>query len=266
NFGAPLAIAAPEGSILSIDGSGATAVAVPPLFAAGGGQASTANGKVILYAAQSAPFLNRVNNPNAATSGLTTVSLPLGISLNNGFGRPWFANAPNGSAGDGTITVIDPNGAPLAGAPSAAAGGVFSGDLTNRSAATTHGLTAGALATALVTKSPDATGRAVFLAALADGSVTQVHVQKGVDGLTPPGSFTQIPNITRERAESTDAGVVTRTGMLFNWVPTPTVFVADPRANRILSFDVADDGTLLQAVNARYIKSPTLHTPIDLAP
>src|SRR5258705_4720975 len=33
----------------------------------------------------------------------------------------------------------------------------------------------------LLTKSPDTSGRAVFLAALADGSVAQVHVQKGVD-------------------------------------------------------------------------------------
>jgi len=46
----------------------------------------------------------------AVTSGLPSVSLPLGISFNNGFGRPWFANAPNGSSGDGTITVVGPSG------------------------------------------------------------------------------------------------------------------------------------------------------------
>jgi hypothetical protein len=272
NFGAPLAFPTQaEGAILSIDVSAGRVDITDDAFAAGVSLANrhpgTAGGAVLLYTAQNATFVNSVNgNTGAATAALPAVSLPLGISLNNGFGRPWFANAPTGSAGDGTITVIDPNGAPLAGAPSTTAGGVFAGDLTNRNAATTHGLTAGALATALVTKSPDATGRAIFLAALADGSVAQVHVQKGVDGLTPAGSFTQIPNITRERAESTEPGVVTRTGMLFNWVPTRTVFVADPRANRILSFDLADDGTLLQAVNARYISSPTLHTPSDLAP
>jgi hypothetical protein len=272
NFGAPLAYPTQaEGAILSIDVSAGRVDITDPGFAASVSLAnrhpSTVGGAVLLYTAQNGTFLNSVNgNTSAATAALPAVSLPLGISLNNGFGRPWFANAPHGSAGDGTITVIDPNGAPLAGAPSTTAGGVFAGDLTNRNAATIHGLTAGALATALVTKSPDATGRAVFLAALADGSVEQVHVQKGVDGLAAAGSFTPVPFITRERAESTDPDVVTRTGMLFNWVPTRNVFVADPLADRILTFDLADDGTLLQAVNAHYITSPMLHRPIDLAP
>jgi hypothetical protein len=266
NFGAPLALAQPEGSILSIDIS-SPPINIPPGFASAGGQASVLGGAVILYAAQSPAFLNSVNgNTGATTASLPAVSLPLGISLNNGFGRPWFANAPNGSTGDGTITVIDPNGAPLAGAPSATAGGVFAGNLTNRNAATTHGLTAGAVATALVTKSPDGTGRAVFLAALADGSVEQVHVQKGVDGLLASGSFTPIENISREHAESNDPAIVTRAGMLFNWVPQRNVFVSDPLANRILVFDLIDDGTLFHGVNIRYITSPVLHTPVDLAP
>lgn len=266
NFSAPPALPSPEGSILSLDVSGATPVAVPPSFAAGGGQATAAGGAVILYSAQSPAFLNSIKNPGAVTSGLTAVSLPLGMSLNNGFGRVWFANAPNGATGDGTITVIDPNGAPLAGAPDPTAGGVFAGDLTNRNASTTHGLTAGALATALMTKSPDESGRAVFLAALADGSVEQVHVAKGVDALAPAGSFTPISDISVDRAESNDPSVVTRVGMLFNWVPTRVVYVSDPLADRILAFDLTDDGTLLQAANTRYITSPVLHTPIDLAP
>ena len=267
NFGAPLARPdEAEGSILSIDVSGGP-IAIPAGFASAGGQATALGGYVILYAAQSPAFLNSVNgNTGAVTASLPSVSLPLGISLNNGFGRPWFANAPDGSEGDGTITVTDPNGAPLRGAPSAVAGGVFAGDLTNRNSATTHGLTAAALATGLTTKSPDASGRAVFLAALADGSVVQVHVQRGVDGLVAPNSFTAIPDISRERAESNDPAVVTRVGMLFNWVPQRTVFVSDPLTNRILVFDLADDGTLLQAVNARYITSPVLQTPVDLAP
>jgi hypothetical protein len=271
NFGAPLALAQPEGSILSIDVSGGRVDIADASFAATVGLANrhpgTAGGAVLLYTAQNATFLNSVNgNTAAATSGLPAVSLPLGMSLNSGFGRPWFANAPHGSGGDGTITVIDPNGAALAGAPDPTAGGVFAGNLTNRSATTTHGLSAGAMATVLLTKSPDGTGRAVFLAALADGSVVQVHVQKGVDGLMPVGSFTAVGDISRERAESIDPAVVTRTGMLFNWVPTPTVFVSDPLADRILAFDLAEDGTLFQAVNVRYITSPALHTPVDLAP
>src|SRR5437660_5209696 len=105
NFGAPLArpTEAP-GSILSIDVSDGL-VAVPPTFAAAGGQASAVGGKVILYTAQSPDFLNSIKNPAAVTGDRPAVSLPLGISFNNGFGRPWFANAPNGSSGEGTITV-----------------------------------------------------------------------------------------------------------------------------------------------------------------
>src|SRR5262245_16883399 len=265
NFGAPLARPDdPPGAILSLDVSG-DAVAVPAAFAEGGGQASALAGRVILYSAQSPAFLNGVNNPAAVTSDRPAVSLPLGISFNNGFGRPWFANDPGGSAGDGTVTVIDPSGAPLAGAPSPVAGGVFAGDLTNRSAASTHGLTAGALATALVTRSPDLSGRAVFLAALADGSVVQVHVQKGVDGLAPPGSFTPLSEIDTRAAESSRRGVVTRVGMIFNWVPTRIAFVTDPLADRILALDITDDGVLFQAAAPRYLRSRFLDEPVDIA-
>ncbi len=271
NFGAPQPAGFTDeapGSILSIDVNKGT-VAVPANFAAAGGQASAVGGNVIVYSAQNDAFRNSVNNNlGAVTSAYPSASLPLGISLNSGFGRPWFANAPRGSDGDGTITVIDPNGAPLKGAPSAIAGGVFAGNLTNRLAATTHGLTAGAVATSLITKSPDpaTNGRAVFLAALADGSVVQVHVQSGVDPLVDPGAFTPIVNISTANAESSDPSVVTRAGMLFNWVPTKTVFVSDPLADRVLVFDLADDGHIFRPVNQRYISSPAFHTPVDLAP
>jgi len=265
NFGAPLGRAdqAP-GSVLSID-VGAGAVEVPAAFASEGGQASAAEGRVRIYAANNRAFSNSVFNPSAATASEVSVSLPLGISLNNAFGRPWLANAPGGSAGYGTITVLDPGGAPFKGPPSPVAGGVFAGDLTNRSAASTHGLTTGTLATALLTKSPDGTGRAVFLAANADGSVVQVHVQKGVDGLAPPGSFTALADIGVAAAQSNSPAHVTRVGMVFNWVPTQIVYVTDPLADRILALDLGSDGTLFTA-RARYLRSPWLDRPVDLAP
>ena len=241
NFGAPLArTGEAPGSVLSIDVSGGS-IAVPPNFASAGGQASALGGRVIVYAAQTPAFLNGLNNPHAVTSDRPSVSLPLGISINNGFGRVWFANAPAGSAGDGTITVIDPSGIPLAGAPDPVAGGVFAGSLTNRSGST-QGLTAGAVATALVGKSPDQSIRAVFFAALADGSITQVHVQKGVDALAPPGSFMPIQGIGTAAAESSDPRTVTRVGMIFNWVPTRILFVSDPLGDRILALDISDEG------------------------
>ncbi len=268
NFGAPLARPSEApGSILSIDPNHGS-LAVPASFASGGGQAAALGGAVQIYTSQSPAFLNSVNNPGAVTADLPAVSLPLGISVNNGFGRPWFANGPAGAGGYGTITVIDPNGTPLVGPPSPVAGGVFAGDLTNRSPATTHGLSKAALATALLTKSPDGTGKAVFLAAQADGSVVQVHVQLGLDGLAPPGSFTPLTDVSVAAAESNNAHKVTRVGIAFNWVPAGQkfgVFVTDPLADRIMVLELHDDGVLLTANPPHYLHSSAFDTPVDIA-
>ncbi len=59
-----------------------------------GCQAGTLDGAVQLYTAQAPSFLNRVPNSEADTADMPAVSNPLGISVNNAFGRPWFANAP----------------------------------------------------------------------------------------------------------------------------------------------------------------------------
>jgi hypothetical protein len=264
NFGAPLARADQNpGSILSLDVS-AGPLEVPADFAAAGGQASALAGRIILFTANSPAFRNGINNSGAVTADEVAASLPLGISFNNGHGRPWLANAPS-DGGEGTITVLDADGRPLAGAPSSSAGGVFAGQRTNRSGDGGPGLTAGALATALITKSPDGSNRAVFLAALADGSVAQVHVEKGVDGLLPPGSFTPLPAVTRDAVESNRADDLTRVGMAFNWAPTRNVFVTDPLANRILVLDLSDDGTLFAATK-RTIRSRRFNWPVDIAP
>ena len=169
-----------------------------PELATAGGQAASADGLAQIYANQDAAFLNSVNNPAAVTAALPSSSLPLGISLNSGNGRPWIANAPTGANGAGAISVDDPSGAPLAGRPDPVAGGVnFSGDGTNRNSASTEGLDHGAVGTAILGKSPDGTGKAVFLAAAeADGSIVQVHVLKGADGLAPAGPSCSIPSPT----------------------------------------------------------------------
>jgi Di-haem oxidoreductase, putative peroxidase len=281
NFGAPLArpFEAP-GSILSLDVSTGLVV-VPENFAATTDAnvivtptlpaAAAAGGKVILYTAQTPAFLNGRNNPGAVTKDLPSVSLPLGISFNNGFGRPWFANAPSGASGNGTISVTDPNGIGLLGAPDAVAGGVFTGNETNRVGTPAGGLTAAAVATALATKSPDLLipQRAVFFAALADGRIDQVHVEKGVDPLVA-GVFSPLPVIDTATAESTDPDAVTRVGMTFNWVPTRILYVTDPLANRIVAVDISDEGTVSQAVftasNQRYLRSGFFDVPIDMTP
>jgi hypothetical protein len=192
--------------------------------------------------------------------------MPLGISINRGGGRPWLANAPTGATGDGPISVDDPSGAPLAGPPDPVAGGVFAGNETNRNAASTKGLDHGAVATALLQKSPDGSTKAVFAAAEADGSVVQVHVLKGVDGLAPAGTFHALADLSTAAAQSTSPDTVTRVGMLFNWVPVRTVFVSDPLADQIVALDLTDDGTLLHAAAPRFIRSPWFHRPVDMAP
>jgi hypothetical protein len=88
NFGAPLAVeSAAPGSILSIDPNGPTLV-VPDSFAVSGGQACALDGRIKLFTAQSPAFLNSVTAPQAVSAAQPAVSNPLGISINNGFGRP----------------------------------------------------------------------------------------------------------------------------------------------------------------------------------
>ena len=83
------------GAVLSLATDARAALEVPPDLGASGGQASRSDGAVQLYTAQSRAFVNRVD-PDAPTAGMPAVSNPLGISVNNAFGRPWVANAPGG--------------------------------------------------------------------------------------------------------------------------------------------------------------------------
>jgi hypothetical protein len=266
SFGATLSRPAEApGAVLSLDVSQGL-VTVPTDLATAGGQASSSDGRAQIYSNQAPAFLNSINNPTAVTAALPGSSLPLGISINSGNGRPWVANAPTGADGPGTLTVLDPNGEPLAGPPDPVAGGVFSGDGTNRSSASTEGLDHGLVATAIMTKSSDGSGKAVFLAAEADGSIVQVHVQKGVDAFAPAGTFHPLTNLTVAATQSTAPDTVTRVGMVFNWVPTRIAYVADPLANQIVVLDVSDDGTLFVAGTPRYFRSPLFHRPVDLAP
>jgi hypothetical protein len=258
NFGAPLARAdQPPGAILSIDPRGSAPIVVPPAFAAGGGQASALGGRVMLFTANHPTFLNRVHNPGAVTADLAPVVNPSSISINNAFGRIWVASTPASARGAGLESVLDPDGCPLAGAPSRVAGGIFTGELTNRSPQLVLGsMATGALATALLGKSPDGGGRAVFAALLADGSLVQIHVEAGVDGLAPTGTVTPA-----------HAGrPATRAGMVFNWVPNAILYVTDPANNSILALALRADGKTFQVESARRLASVALDLPVDIAP
>ena len=269
NFGAPLARQDElPGSFLSIDPHGNDTLAIPPDFAASGGQSSTLAGRVQMFSAQSAAFLNGVNNPQAVTANFTGVSNPLGLSINNAFGRLWPANAPNGLEGIGTSTILDPNGVPLAGAPNAQAGGVFAGNLTPRlpTQEMSGALNAGAVGTAFLGHSPDGSTRAVFSVILADGSIVQAHTGKAVDGLAPAGTVSPLRGRQEPGDEGNPRAVSPRLGAILNYSPTRILYVSEPFENSIAVLDLTDDGVIFHVSNVHRIRSEALNHPVDLTP
>lgn len=264
NFGAPRALEkAAEGSILSIDPAG-PALVIPSGFAKAGNQAAILDGRVQLFTAQSPAFLNAVTSPQAASAALPSVSNPLGISINNAFGRLWFPSAPYGTDGIGLDSIIDPGGIPLAGAPSKLAGGVFAGDTTNRpQQIVAGGLRTGAVANAFIGASPDGSKRAVFVVLTADGALVQAHAEFNVDGLAPAGTIRPIALAT-----PTDAGpgAIMRTGMVFNWVPDRVLYVAEPGHNAITALTLDTDDKVFRLRATRTFSAPAFNMPVDLAP
>jgi mono/diheme cytochrome c family protein len=254
NFGAPRIDGMPAGSLLSIDPNG-EALRIPAAFAAAGGQVAAFNGRVQLFSASSPGFVNGVNTPKAVTAEFPAVSDPTGISINDAFGRPWVTSAQQGAAAPGLVAVIDPTGIPLANAPSQVAGGIFSGSKTNRSPQLLAGaLATGIIANALLGRSPDGSKRATFAVLAADGSISQAHVELGVDGLAPRGTITP------------QTGALVRAGMVFNWVPNKMLFITDAPRNAIVTIPIADDTHIFTAGAPRLIKATAFHGPVDLAP
>jgi hypothetical protein len=268
NFGAPVADAhMHEGAFLSIDPSGRETLVIPPSFAAAGDQASALGGRVRLFSAQSPAFLNGINNPTAETADFTGVSNPLGLSINNAFGRLWPANAPFGLEGIGTSTILDPGGLPLAGAPNPDAGGVFAGDLTPRmpTQVLPGALSRGAVGTAFLGRSPDGSTKAVFSVVLADGSIIQAHTLQAVDGLAP--ARTVDPLLGRRWEDNDDRRDASpRLGALLNYSPTRILYVSEPFQNTIAALDLTDDGVIFRVTAVHRIHSRALNQPVDLAP
>jgi hypothetical protein len=290
NFGAAAGDAAhATGSVLSIHPGGpeSATLVVPEDFAASGDQSEALGGAVRLYTGQSRGFANRRHNAGALTAAYAAASGPRYLSVNNAIGRPWIANAPQGRRGAGSVSVVDPDGAPLANAPSGEAGGVFVGDVTNREwtpraydsgliARTLNGffarplnykatgqLTPGALAggvfgTAFLGPSPDGTGLAVFAAVTGDGAVAQIHVQDGVDGLAPPGTVAPDPAAD----DGNDPGVI---GIAFKWNPERVLYVADAMRDRLVLLHLDDDHRHFRLAHASTIESPAFRRPVDVA-
>ncbi len=273
NFGAPLANADQlAGSLLSIDPRGAVPLVIPFEFAAAGGQVSALDGKVQLYSSQSAAFRNAIHNPLANSARYTGVSNPLGLSINNAFGRIWPANAPFGLEGIGSSSIDDPTGEPLAGAPNLLLGGVYVGDLTPRLPlqVIAGALNTGAVGTALLGRSPDGSRKAVFAVVTADGSVVQESTLKALDGLAP--TATVFPVLGRrwsddEGGESEDhRGAQPRVGVLVNYSPTLVLFVSEPFNNSIAALALSDDGVVFHVTGVQHLTADALNQPIDMAP
>jgi hypothetical protein len=269
NFGASVAHSGQlPGSFLSIDPRFPDTLSIPPDFAAAGDQASTLFGRVQLYSAQSAAFRNGVNNPSAVTAEFTAVSNPLGLSINNAFGRLWPANAPTGLQGIGTSTIVDPSGIPLAGAPSALAGGVFAGNVTPRQPAQVipGALNRGAVGTAFLGRSPDGSTRAVFSVVLADGSLVQEHTAKNVDGLAPIGTVRPLLGRNWNEGDEEGGGATPRLGAILNYSPIRILYVSEPFDNTIAVLHLADNGLVFYVAEMHRIRSEALDQPVDLAP
>jgi hypothetical protein len=264
NFGAPAAVADDmPGSILSIDASTPQVLEVPPDFATAGNQAAALAGAVQLYSAQSPAFLNGVTNPQAVTAAYPGVSNILDISINNAFGRLWPANAPRGLGHEGSESILDPGGMPLAGAPDAQSGGVFFGMLTGRQPAQVvpGGLGTGAVGTAFVGRAVDDPKRALFVVVTADGALVQAHTQQGVDGLAPAGTVSDL----RSRP---DSGQLHVGAALKYYTADPVLYVSDPVANAIVAVTLPKDevGKVRTVGTIERYTDPALDLPVDLAP
>jgi hypothetical protein len=279
NFGAPRANAdQAEGSFLSFDPS-AEELLVPATFASAGDQAVALGGAVQMYSAQSPMWRNGFYNPTAVTADQTGVSNPLGLSINNAFGRLWPANAPYGLTGPGTSSIDDPDGRPLKGAPNTTTGGVYFGDLTGRQPTQIipGALDKGAVGTAFLGRSPDGSGRAVFAVVVADGSIVQEHTAKALDGLAPAGTVQPLEDRswssdarTEDNPEHPERRLMPRLGAIVNYEPELVLYVSQPFDDSIRAIELGVGGPpgneVFVPTKSHVLRDSALHQPVDLAP
>ena len=276
NFGAAKAnLDQAAGSLLSIDPRGAQVLHVPASFASSGDQASALGGAVQMYSAQSVNWRNGIYNPTAVTAKQTGVSNPIGLSINNAFGRLWPANAPYGLSGPGTSTIDDPDGRPLKGAPNSRTGGVYFDDQTGRQPAQIipGALRHAAVGTAFLGASPDGSKRAVFSVIAADGSIVQEHTGKALDGLAPAGTVAPLLGKSWDEDEESAEGqgsLTPRLGAIVNYTPSRILYVSQPFDDSILAITLGVGGPTGNEVfvptGTRVIRATQLRQPVDLAP
>lgn len=128
---------------------------------------------------------------------------------------------------------------------------------------TSGGMQTGALGTAFLGRSPDGSGFAVFAAVTADGSVVQIHVQDGVDGLAGPGTVsTGLGTVSTGHGIGDDPGVI---GVAFKWNPDRALYIADPGRDRLVLLELEDDRRHFAVARSRTISLPEFDRPVDVA-
>lgn len=276
NFGAPLYNNGHlPGSLLTLATDVKSPTVIDPNFASNISetnlQPSGNKGDVQMYASNNYNFINVHNRPEANTYAYSSTSFPTGISINNAFGRPWISNAPQGTTGGGTSTVVDPDGKPLEALLTPVSGGVFAGGLSERAPQLIPGsLDKGSVGTGFMGTSPGNDIRAVFALANSDGSIAQVHVSDGIDGLAPAGTITPLKAHLDAAINDNNTSSIIHVGILFNWVGAEgkVLYVTDPLADRIAVLPLASDDIVFRIGSAgiSYLTSTNFKTPIDMAP
>jgi hypothetical protein len=221
-----------------------------------------------MYSAQSPNWRNGFFTPTAVTAAQTAVANPLGMSINNAFGRFWPANAPYGLDGPGSSSIADPDGRPLANALNPSTGGVYYDGVTGRTPTQVvpGALAKAAVGTALIGRSPDGSGRAVFAVVVADGSIVQEHTVKALDGIAPRGTVQPLVH----RSWGRSRGPLPRLGVVMSYAPQLVLYVSQPFDDSIKVIKLTTGGPAGSEVflpaGSRTIRSSCLDQPLDLAP
>ena len=217
------------GAVLSLDVSQGL-VTVPPDLATAGGQAASADGPRADLRQSGRRVPQQHQQPERGHRGAAVVEpAARHLASTAATGAPGWPTRRPAPTARGRSPSLDPNGAPLAGPPDPVAGGVFAGDGTNRSSASTEGLDHGAVAHGhhdqVVRRQrqgglPGRRGRRQHRAGPRPQGRRRLRAGRDV----PPAHQCS----PWRRTQSTSPDVVTRVGMLFNWVPTRIAYVSDP--------------------------------------
>ena len=256
NFGAPRCPRrlGARGAILSLATDARRRWRCRAEFASRACRQATLDGAVQLYTAQAPSFLNRFPNPEADTADMPAVSNPLGISVNNAFGRPGSpTRRATGARGIGVESVLDPDGRPLAEAPSERAGGVFAGHAHQPRRRSARGRPPGRGGRQRVPRAPRRTPRG--------GRCSPSQPPTGRSSRsTSRRASTAWPRRARSHRSPAGAAAVarlpTRVGMVFNWVPDRFLYVADPGNDAILQLRLDDDFHVFKVAETRRLQSP----------